>query len=306
MRRPTGYRVGAVEAIGGRLYDRRTVIDLDALWDFQRPDVSEARFRAALAAAQGEDVMVLRTQVARSLGLQRRFAEGAAELDALGPEDELTPLVRTHLRLERGRLRNSSGQRDASIPHCLRALETAEAAGLDVLAADAAHMLAIVETGEAQIAWARRALAIADASTDPRARRWAGSVTHNLGWTLHDLGRHEEALREFERALELRQRQGDPDLMRVGRWTVARELRALGRLDDALAIQRELHAAGTEDGHVSEELGELLLSLGRPAEARPYFARASELLSRDARLVSQEPDRLRRLARLGSAHDSSP
>ncbi|TMC11556.1 MAG: tetratricopeptide repeat protein [Chloroflexi bacterium] len=277
------------------------MIDLYALWDFQRADVSEARFRAALAAAQGEDVMVLRTQLARALGLQRRFDEGAAELDALGPEDELTPLVRTHLRLERGRLLNSSGQRDASIPHFLRGLETAEAAGLDVLAADAAHMLAIVETGEAQIPWARRALAIAEASTDPRARRWAESVTHNLGWTLHDLGRHEEALGEFQRALELRQRQGDPERIRVGRWTVARELRGLGRLDEALAMQRELDTAGTEDGYVSEELGELLLGLGRPAEARPYFARASELLSRDAWLVSLEPERVRRLARLGSA-----
>jgi len=78
--------------------------------------------------------MVLRTLLARALGLRLRFDEGAAELDALGPEDELTPLVRTHLRLEHGRLLNSSGQRDASIPHFLRALETAEAAGLDVLA----------------------------------------------------------------------------------------------------------------------------------------------------------------------------
>jgi tetratricopeptide (TPR) repeat protein len=277
------------------------VADLDALWDFQRPDVSEARFRAALSRAEGDDAMVLRTQLARSLVLQRRFGEGAAELDAQGPEDELTPLVRAHLRLERGRLLNSSGQRDASVPHFLQALETAEAAGLDVLAADAAHMMAIVETGEAQIPWARRALAIAEASTDPRARRWVGSVTHNLGWTLHELGLHEEALGEFERALELRKRQGDPELIKVGRWTVARELRALGRLDEALAIQRELDAVGSEDGYVSEELGELLLGLGRPAEAGPYFARAHALLCRDAGLVSEEPDRLRRLARLGSA-----
>jgi hypothetical protein len=73
------------------------------------------------------------------------------------------------------------------------------------------------------------------------------------------------------------------------------------RLDEALAIQRELDAAGTEDGYVSEELGELLQGLGQPAEAAPYFARAHALLSRDAWLVSQEPDRLRRLARLGSS-----
>jgi tetratricopeptide (TPR) repeat protein len=274
-------------------------VDLDALWDFQRPALSEERFRAALASAMGEDVLVLRTQLARSLGLQRRFDEGVAELDAVQREPAPTPLVRTYLLLERGRLLNSSGRPDAAGPCFVAALEAAEAGGLDHLAADAAHMMAIVETGEAQIPWARRALAIAAASADPRARRWAGSVTHNLGCTFHDLGRHEEALAEFERALALREAQGDPELIRIGRWTVARGLRSLGRyLDEALAIQRELDAGGTNDGFVAEEIGELLLAMGRPTEARPHFARAHTLLIEDP---SVTPDRLRRLARFGSA-----
>jgi tetratricopeptide (TPR) repeat protein len=273
-------------------------VDLDALWDFRRPTLSEERFRAALPSATGEDALVLRTQLARSLGLQRRFEEGFAELDAVEREPAPTPLTSTYLLLERGRLLNSGGQPDAARPRFVEALDQAEAAGLDHLAADAAHMLAIVETGEAQIPWARRALAIAEASADPRARRWAGSVTHNLGWTFHDLGRHDEALAEFERALALREAQGDPELIRVGRWAVARGLRSLGRYDEALAIQRELDASGSNDGYVAEEIGELLLTMGRPTQARPHFARAHTLLAEDPSLA---PDRLRRLARLGSA-----
>jgi len=274
-------------------------VDLDALWDFAQPAVSEERFRAAFGAATGEEAQVLRTQLARSLGLQRRFAEASAELDAVAA-GELTPLVRTYLALERGRVANSSAHPAEAAPLFRAALAEAEAAGFDYLAADAAHMLAIVEPGEAQIEWAERALAIAEGSADPRARKWVGSVTHNLGWTLHDLGRFEEALSRFERALAFREEQGDAEPIRIARWTVARGLRSLGRHEEALAIQRALADAGPEDGYVSEELGELLLALDRPAEARPHFARAYELLSADAWLADSEPDRLRRLADLST------
>src|SRR5215510_11762800 len=136
-------------------------MDLAELWDFNQPDVSEQRFRDALGTATGSDALVLRTQLARALGLQRRFAEASAELDAVPDSDD--PLVRTYRDLERGRVLNSGGDPAAARPHFLDALAEAEAAGLDNLAADAAHMMAIVEPGEAQIGWAERALAIASA-----------------------------------------------------------------------------------------------------------------------------------------------
>jgi tetratricopeptide (TPR) repeat protein len=273
-------------------------VDLSELWDFGQPAVSEERFRAALATAAGEDALVLRTQLARALGLQQRFDEAAAELDRVSAD---TPLVRTYLGLERGRLLNSAGGPAAARPHFLAALAEAETAGIDHLAADAAHMMAIIEPGDGQIDWARRGLAIAEGSADPRARRWVGSITHNLGWTMHDLGRFEEAQGYFERALAFREEQGDPELVRVGRWTVARGLRSLGRWDEALAIQLKLAAAGPEDGYVCEELAELYLLLRRPADATGHFARAYALLSQDSWLADAEPDRLRRLAELGGA-----
>jgi len=274
--------------------------ELDALWDFDRPARSEQRFRQALLAAGAEDALVLRTQLARSLGLQRRFDEACAELAEVSAAGSQDPLVRTYLALERGRVRRSRGG-DAGdpAPFFTAALDTALAAGLDHLAADAAHMMAITAAGEEQLGWARRALEIADGSDDPRARRWIAPVTHNLGWTMHDLGRYDEALELWRRALAARLERGEPEPIRIARWTVARGLRSLGRFAEALAIQRDL-AAGPHDGYVEEELGELLLALGRAGEAAPHFARAHALLSADTWLAEAEPARLARLADLAT------
>ena len=278
-------------------------MEIQALWDFDQPAESAQRFRAALASAPAgsEDAQVLQTQLARALGLQRRFDEARAELDAVSAAaGGAGPLVRTYLALERGRVLRSSGDADGARPLFVEALDVASAAGLDHLAADAAHMLAITCQGEEQIPWARRALEIAEASDDPRARRWVAPVTNNLGWTMHDLGRYDEALSLWERALAARLEQGEAEPVRVARWTVARGLRSLGRHDEALAIQRSLATDGPEDGYVEEELGELLLALGRGAEAAPHFALAHALLSSDQWLSDSEPERLARLATLGS------
>ena len=275
-------------------------MDLEALWDFSDPTASEQRFLAALADADGEDAAVLRTQLARALGLQRRFAEASELLSAVDPGD--STLAAAYLDLERGRVLNSGGDPAAARPRFVSALERAEAGGLDFLAADAAHMLAVTESGEAQVPWAERALRIARASDDPRARRWVGSITHNLGWTMHDLGRYDEALRYFERALQFRAEQGDPQQIKVARWTVGRCLRSLGRYDEALALQRELRQDGPGAGYIDEELGELLLITGHPDAAAEHFTTAYRLLSGDGRLAAEQPERLRRLADLGAAH----
>lgn len=67
-------------------------------------------------------------------------------------------------------------------------------------------------------------------------------------------------------ALECRIEQGDAHLARVARWCVARVLRSLGRIEEALAQQWALldegMAAGEADGYVHEEIGECLLAQG--------------------------------------------
>jgi tetratricopeptide (TPR) repeat protein len=199
--------------------------------------------------------------------------------------------------LERGRVFNSSKSADQARPLFLRAWEIASTAGQDFYAIDAAHMLGIVEPPDAQPAWNLKALALAEKSAEPRARKWLGSLYNNIGWTYHDQGQVEQALATFEKALAWRMEQGQEREIRIARWCVARALRSLGRLDEALTIQREL-ASGDHDGYVDEEIAECLLTLGQGEETRPYFAAAYEKLSSDRWLAENEPARLARLKSL--------
>lgn len=285
---------------------------LDDLWDFGDPAASESRFRTALAEAteSTQSVEELRTQLARALGLQGRFEEATAVLDdvsagltehrrvtaEIGAPAERSVLA-ARLALERGRVANSSGSPATAAGLFRDALETATAAGDDFLAADAAHMLAIADR-ERSDDWTRRGLQIVAASADPRTARWAGSLHNNLGWSLHDAGGFDEALVEFEAALEAYRIAGTDDQVRAARWAVGRCLRSLHRYHEALVIQTEL-AAGPSAGYPDEELGELLLALGRPDEAAPHFAVAAQKLGADDWLVEHEPERIARLSELG-------
>lgn len=231
--------------------------DIAALWDFSDPAGSEARFRAAAADADPRTKRILATQVARALGLQERFAEGHAALDAIDPADD-DPELATRVALERGRLYRSAGDAGAAPPLFTQAAETAESAGLAALQIDALHMLALVQHPEEARATTERALALARDATDPVARSWEASLLNNLGMAHADAGDWPAALATFEEALAVRRRAPDVESEQIARWMVAWALRNLGRLDEALAIQRALRAeheaAGTDDPYVREEL----------------------------------------------------
>jgi hypothetical protein len=85
---------------------------LDGQWDFGKPAVSEQRFRTELAKwpAESAEAQEIRTQIARTLGLQRKFDEAHAVLDGVEAKLPALPLhVRVRYLLERGRTQNSSG-----------------------------------------------------------------------------------------------------------------------------------------------------------------------------------------------------
>ncbi len=64
-------------------------------------------------------------------------------------------------------------------------------------------------------------------------------------------------------------------------------------------LEKEYDEKGIEqDGYVFEEIGECLLLLNKNEEAKPYFAKAYEYLSKDKWLVDNEPERLERLKEL--------
>jgi tetratricopeptide (TPR) repeat protein len=287
-----------------------TLPDFDAQWDFDRPAETETRFRALLDAAERianrPYGLELRTQVARALGLQGKFEEALVLLDTV--EKELTPdlnRVRVRYLLERGRVFNTASRPERAKPLFLDAWTLARAAHEDNLAVDAAHMVAIVESGKAAESWNLTALEYAGKSRDPKARWWRASLYNNLGWTYHGDGRYKEALAVFRKALKARDEMAQAEPTRIARWTVARCLRSLGRVREALAMQREQVALFEEQRrepgpYVCEEMAECLYALGQKSESREWFAKANAALSRDEWLAKHEATRIARLKLLSA------
>jgi tetratricopeptide (TPR) repeat protein len=279
--------------------------ELDAQWDYGRPAESAQRFRAELSRWPADDpqALIVVTQIARAQGLQRRFAEAHATLDAIEPGLAPAPShVRVRYLLERGRVFNSAGTPERAVPLFAEALTLAGCANDEFYAVDAAHMLGIAAPPPERLDWNLKAVALADAAQDPRARRWNASLYNNVGWTWHDRGDYAAALAAWEKALAAHTAAGNPARIRIAQWTVARGLRSLGRLDEAQAIQLALAAEndrlGTPDGYVYEELAEIAVARGGGAAAANWAAKAHAALKDDPSLQAGDSARLARLARL--------
>jgi tetratricopeptide (TPR) repeat protein len=281
---------------------------LDTLWNYDKPADSEARFRAELARhpADSREALEVTTQIARTQGLRRLFAEADATLDTVAPKLGTVPSrVRVRYLLERGRTRNSSGDRAAAVPLFKEAAALAERdplASADFYRVDALHMLGIAAPAAEQLDWNRQALAVAEASSDVRARGWAASLDNNIGWAYFEAGDPATALTYWQKALPLREASGNKRTIRIAKWTIARGYRALGKLDDAETIQRalltEMERDNEPDGYVYEELAEIAVARHDPQAAAPWAAKAHALLKDDGHLKANESARLSRLADL--------
>ena len=79
----------------------------------------------------------------------------------------------------------------------------------------------------------------------------------------------------------VRERADDAEATRAAHWMVAWTLRALNRLDEALAIQlrleRECEATGVPDPYVFDELEALYRTRGDEVRAREYANRRKQL-----------------------------
>ena len=127
-----------------------TAADFDQLWDYDDPAASEQRFCELLPDVSERGPLSLRvqllTQIARALGLQRRFDEARAVLAKASAQlADAGELARIRWLLETGRCHNSDGAAERALPYFREAWELARAAGEDFHAVDAAHMLAIAE-----------------------------------------------------------------------------------------------------------------------------------------------------------------
>jgi tetratricopeptide (TPR) repeat protein len=267
-------------------------LDLSKLWDHSQPEETERRFREALSTATPEEQLILQTQIARTYGLRKDFERARTLLAEIEPKiQESSAEAQARYHLELGRSYASTTHPPEALTDEARekaraayrgAFEIAKSAGLDDLAIDALHMMAIVETSpEDQLAWDLKAIAHMEKSSQPAAKGWEASLRNNVGYALHLQGRYEEALAQFEQALLVRERTGNPKTIRIARWMIAWTLRSLGRFEEALAIQlrleRECDEAGEPDPYVFDELIELYKGMGDEARVAHYTARRAEV-----------------------------
>lgn len=243
---------------------------IDRLWDFSDPALSEARFRAAADdTTQTAHVRAaMATQLARAIGIQGRADDAFAVLDAVEegarrveggevPDAELADAelaeVRARVSLERGRILVAAERTTEAVASLTRAVREAARAGSAFLALDAVHMLALTDAGHER-EWAEQGFELLAADRDPRVLRWGVALHNNLGWSLLDAGDAAGALAQFELAVDAADRFGTAEQQHVTRWSVGRALRAVGRADEALALQRELARSRPEDPYVAAEI----------------------------------------------------
>lgn len=277
-------------------------LEFDTLWDYSDPHQTELRFREILIQVPEDNLAYLEllTQIARAQGLQQKFDRAHQTLDQVERRlSKYASRAKVRYLLERGRVCNSSGEPEEARPLFEQALDMAVELSEDSYAVDALHMLAIVAPPASALDLNLRAIQMAESSPQPKARQWLGSLYNNTGWTYHSAGEYASALEMFEKAEAVRRSNGSVPELRIARWCVARALRSLSRIEEALsqqmALKEEFESAGETDGYVFEEIGECLLALNRAEEARPYFAKAHESLAAE---LAHEPERLARLKEL--------
>jgi len=267
--------------------------EIDSLWNYLDPRGSETVFQQ-LRAAVGDDAPAdyraqLLSQIARAQTLQKQFAIAHATLDeATGLLGSSTPIARIRVPLERGRIWNDTDEFDKASRCFQEAFQHAREARHDPLAADALHMLGVLPPAAEAVEWNRTGITFAEASSDPKVRRWLGTFWLNMGLKHQDLAQFAEADQAFRAAIREYETLGNTARIRLCRLCLGKNLRLQEHYQPALEIDLPLLAeietaggAGDPLGYTCEEIAECLLALGRPDEARPFFERAYELLSAD-------------------------
>jgi tetratricopeptide (TPR) repeat protein len=279
---------------------------LRPLWDFDDLDATEKRLQAQLGTETTDDGRAeVLAELARVEGLRGEFAEGDALLDDATDLNRRGGVASARIDLERGRLRRSSGDPTAARPLFESAFAVADEAGQAFIAADAAHMIALVAPDREVFAhWTMRGIEIAESHDD--ASYWLGPLLNNLGWEYYEADDFEPALNAFERALRARER--DPSnaaAVEIARYAVGKTLRALGRADDAVPLLEQAVGWATResapDGWFHEELAEEYGAIGRSEDAREQARLAIPLLEVADPSFASDTERAARLHHLAGS-----
>lgn len=276
---------------------------LREFWDFDDLAATEGRLRDQLAREttdQGRAEVL--TQLARVRGLHGDFDAGERLIEEAEATAGDGQIALAYVELERGRLRRSSGNVEASLP----LFESAFARSLEALhyfiAVDAAHMAALASPDrEGIVAWTERGVELAESHAS--ARYWLGPLLNNLGWEYYEASDYELALDAFQRALAARE--ADPESrapIEIARYAVGKTLRALGRSAEAVPLLRQATTwaieSGAPDGWFHEELAEEYAAVGRDDEVHEHARLALPLLLDADPSFAEDAERSVRLRQL--------
>lgn len=266
--------------------------DIDGYWVSDDLAATEAAIRTVLPAdfagewnATALDAV---TQLVRVQNLQGKSTEAKETLEfarklILALEPARRDRYEIRLLLEEGSHLCMSMMPSKAQVHFQQAWTMATASHEVFLAIESAVMLSISQPPKYKNDWLQRAIDLGEKTDVPQAKLWLAQLYLMDGWHAFDFRRFEDALRSFTLALKRPREPGEMTSLILIRWCVARALRALGRNQEALDIQRELLVevsnSGKVNGYIFLEIAECLQLLGKTDEAKTYFESAYKELS---------------------------
>jgi tetratricopeptide (TPR) repeat protein len=293
-------------------------LDLDLQWDPLDPTLSEEKFRHFLhqSRTQGSPdpgrEIELWCLIARAQAEQKNLSAARISLKEaerlLGENPNLaSATAKIRWLLECGRLSLLQKSPTHARSFLADAWQLATKAQEDFFAIDVAQMMAGLETPKMQQEWVLRAIRMAEESSQPKAKRWLGSLYSNLGWKLFDHLQLEKSLQFFEKALTNYQKYGSAHDIFVTQWSIGRVYRKMNRTQEALDLQKQLLDTKSPTplpmGRLYQEIAECLQALQRPTEAQPYFELAYQALQQDQWVQDNQSEDLQRLKSMGKVKD---
>ncbi len=186
----------------------------------------------------------------------------------------------------------------------------------DYYTVDLAHMIAIIVPDNLQkIIWNNVALDIAVKTEDKKTKLWLGPLYNNLGQNYFDVADYEASLQAYQEAYDIFVAQKEVSQVQFASWTIARCLRVLGKVDEALAMQQQnlqilevafknksLNVAESTfylmRGLIYEEFAWLYYVQNNHDQTRLYASRALQNLEQDSMFVKTSSERLEKLRSL--------
>jgi tetratricopeptide (TPR) repeat protein len=208
------------------------------------------------------------TQMARAVALEKRFSDAEALLRRAAALAPHSATVALRCSLEHGRVLRLQGMTAQADTAFHDAYARAAALHDDYLLLDAVHMIALTEPFEQSRAWTERGLRLATSSPNPKTTHWIGVLNNNLGVGYFERRQFVPAEAAYERSLTAyRAEHADADVTHEAQFNVAQSMRLIGRLREALRLQRALdRELGPGDGlkpMVEREITACLRTIGK-------------------------------------------